>query len=143
MIADVLLPIPPDHRLPDLLITLGLEGHLTWGQAEEILNLWELRGDPIVAFAEATPKDLALSLYMMDAPPTSWPTFWGGATPDAAFLLDLSPDNPGDGSGLHLRTPDQLLRDLTALRLLPRNRWRHERIAATIAERHLRSGVNE
>lgn len=137
MIAD-LTTLPPDHRLPDLLIRLGLEHQLTWQQAEEILSLWEHRAQGPVLRAEASAQDLALALYMVGAPPTSWPQFWDGASPDAAFLLDLSPENPGDNSGLHLRTPAQLLADLIALRLLPRSPWKRRRVEATLAERRLR-----
>jgi hypothetical protein len=133
----------PDHRLPDLIVTLGLEKQITWEQAERILDVWENHKQTIVGPREANARDLAFMLHCADAPPSMWPKFWHGATPDAAFLLDLSTDNPGDHSGLHLRTPEQLLADLIALRLLPNSAWKRERVAATIAERKLRDPRSE
>lgn len=138
-----------DDRLPRLLLTLGLERHITWTTAEALLNAYERSlapappppGKPSTPWANPfgdTPRDLAAWISFGEAmtghPLEVHPRHWYAATAMEAYMLDLSPDNPGDHTGLHTRTLEQLVADEAALRLCRRTAWTFERKTATIAE---------
>lgn len=124
-----------DGRMAALLIDLGLDRQIPWQTAAALLDVYESR-TPTRPFM-ATERDVAFA-FIVTGGTANWPDFWQGADPQEAFLLDLSIANPGDGSGLHLRSPEQLLADEVALRNLPRTQWRLDRIFATRSERKRR-----
>lgn len=139
---------PVDTRLPQLLLSMGLDRHISWHHAAVVLaaydnagaaGLAERRARQHTQSPPADERDLAL-VMVITGRTFDWPKFWHGADAREAFALDLRISNPGDHSGLHLRTPEQLLQDLVILRLLPETRWRHARVVATRAERKRRAG---
>jgi hypothetical protein len=148
---------PADHRFSALLVTLGLEHHISWTTAGLLLNAYERSlapapppppRMPTTAWSNPfgdTPRDLAAWISYGEAMAghviEMHPRHWHAATATEAYMLDLHPDNPGDHSGLHTRTVEQLMADLVALRRLPRSAWRHERIQATELDLNRRRGL--
>lgn len=141
------------------LVEHGLDGRITWTDAADLLDAHDAdlsvqeaegrllayradldAGPPKFALiSPQTERALALA-FVISGRSTDWPTFWQGANPLEAFMLDLSVLNPGDHTGLPGRSGSQLYNDLIALRSVPDTKWKHSRLQATIDERNWRTG---
>jgi len=141
--AQALIETHEAERAPDRLDML-LAG---WSPPPELTPA-EIDAALIASFKEwarqfwGTPREAALMIWYAAScksggrdpgqDPKGW---WGGANAREAFCLDIDPErNPGDHTGLRMRSQIQLTEDLKTLRSLPDTRWKAERVKATAAE---------